>query len=175
MTECLARKIVLSVLAHIEVGRLTVVEGGERLSFGRGAPEATVSIRDPAAWSALLRGSRGMAEAYRDGLWDSPDLTAVIRVGARNVAGLDQIRRRLSPLREPFQRGRAAFRRTTPRRARKNIEAHYDLGNELFGLMLDDTMMYSSAVFEHPQITLREASLAKLDRICDKLDLGPED
>ena len=105
MTERLARKIVLSVLAHIEVGRLTVVEGGERLSFGRGAPEATVCIQDPAAWRALLRGSRGMAEAYRDGLWDSPDLTAVIRVGARNVAGIDAIRRRLSLLREPFQRG----------------------------------------------------------------------
>ena len=116
-----------------------------------------------------------MAEAYRDGLWDSPDLTAVIRVGARNVAGIDAIRRRLSPLREPFQRGRAAFRRNTPRRARKDIAAHYDLGNELFGLMLDDTMMYSSAVFEHPHMTLREASVAKLDRICDKLDLGPED
>jgi cyclopropane-fatty-acyl-phospholipid synthase len=175
VTARLARKLVLSILARIEVGRLTVVDGGERLSFGRGAPEATVCIRDPAAWSALLRGSRGMAEAYRDGLWDSPDLTAVIRVGARNVAGLDELRRRLSPLREPFQRGRVAFRRNTPRRARKDIEAHYDLGNELFGLMLDDTMMYSSAVFEHPQMTLRDASIAKLDRICDKLDLGPDD
>jgi cyclopropane-fatty-acyl-phospholipid synthase len=175
VTERLARKIVLSVLAHIEVGRLTVVERGERLSFGRGAPEATVCIQDPAAWRALLRGSRGLAEAYRDGLWDSPDLTAVIRVGARNVAGLDAIRRRLSPLREPLQRARAAFRRTTPRRARKDIAAHYDLGNELFGLMLDDTMMYSSAVFEHPQMTLREASVAKLDLICDKLALGPDD
>jgi cyclopropane-fatty-acyl-phospholipid synthase len=121
VTERLARRIVLSLLARIEVGRLTVVEGGERLSFGRGAPEATVRIRDRAAWRALLRGSRGMAEAHRDGLWDSPDLTAVIRVGARNVAGLDELRRRLTPLREPFQRGRAAFRRTTPRRARKDI------------------------------------------------------
>jgi cyclopropane-fatty-acyl-phospholipid synthase len=175
VTERLARRIVLSLLSRIEVGRLTVVEDGERRTFGRGAPEATVAIHDPRAWRALLRGSRGMAEAYRDGLWDSPDLTAVIRVGARNVAGLDALRRRLSPLREPFQRGRAAFRRNTPRRSRKDIEAHYDLGNELFGLMLDDTMMYSSAVFEHAQMTLRDASIAKLDRICEKLALGPDD
>jgi cyclopropane-fatty-acyl-phospholipid synthase len=175
VTERLARKIVLSFLRHIEVGRLCVVEDGARLTFGRGAPEATVVVQDPRAWVALLRGSRGMAEAYRDGLWDSPDLTAVIRVAARNVTGIDELRRRLSPLREPFQRGRAAFRRNTPRRARKDIEAHYDLGNELFGLFLDPTMMYSSAVFEHPQMTLEEASIAKLDRICDKLRLGPED
>jgi cyclopropane-fatty-acyl-phospholipid synthase len=175
VTERLARRIALSVLRRIDAGRLTIVEGGERLSFGRGAPEATVHVRDPRAWTALLRGSRGMAEAYRDGLWDSPDLTAVIRVGARNVGGLDAVRRRLTPVREPFQRGRAAFRRNTPRRARRDIEAHYDLGNDLFALMLDPTMMYSSAVFEHPQMTLEEASLAKLDRICDRLGLGPDD
>jgi cyclopropane-fatty-acyl-phospholipid synthase len=175
VNDRLARKLVLSILRRIDVGRLTIVDGGERLSFGRGAPEATVCIKDPRAWRALLRGSRGMAEAYRDGHWDSPDLTAVIRVAARNVTGIDEVRRKLSPLREPFQRGRAAFRRNTPRRSRKDIEAHYDLGNELFGLMLDDTMMYSSAIFEHPQMTLREASVAKLERICDKLALGPDD
>jgi cyclopropane-fatty-acyl-phospholipid synthase len=175
VTERLSRKIVLSVLRHIEIGRLTIVEGDERLTFGRGAPEATVCIQDPRAWVALLRGSRGLAESYRDGHWDSPDLTAVIRVAARNVTGLDEVRRRLSPLREPFQRGRAAFRRNTPRRSRKDIEAHYDLGNELFGLFLDPTMMYSSAVFDDPQMTLEEASIAKLERICDKLRLGPDD
>ncbi|WCB94713.1 Tuberculostearic acid methyltransferase UfaA1 [Baekduia alba] len=175
MTDRLARRIALSVLRRIDVGRLTVVEDGQRLTFGRGAPEATVRVHDPRAWSKLLLGSRGMAEAYRDGLWDSPDLAAVIRVAARNATGLDAVRRRATPIREPFQRARAAFRRNTPRRARKDIEAHYDLGNELFGLMLDPTMMYSSAVFAHPQMTLQEASVAKLDRICDKLDLGPDD
>jgi cyclopropane-fatty-acyl-phospholipid synthase len=176
VTERLARSLVLSVLRRIEVGRLTLVEpDGTRLTFGRGAPEATVVINDPRAWTHLLRGSRGMAEAYRDGLWDSPDLTAVIRVGARNVTGLDALRRRLTPLREPFQRGRAAFRRNTPRRSRQDIEAHYDLGNDLFETFLDPTMMYSSAVFEDPRMTLEEASIAKLDRICDKLRLGPAD
>jgi cyclopropane-fatty-acyl-phospholipid synthase len=176
VTERLARSLVLSVLRRIEIGRLTLVEGGERRTFGHGAPEATVCVKDPKAYiSLLLKGSRGMAEAYRDGLWDSPDLTAVVRVAARNVSGIDAARRRLTPLREPLQRGRAAFRRNTPRRSRKDIEAHYDLGNELFALMLDPTMMYSGAVFERPQMTLEEASVAKLDRICDKLRLGPAD
>ena len=175
MTERIARTLVLSFLRRIEIGRLTVIEDGERTVFGHGAPEATVSIVSPRAWVALLRGSRGMAESYRDGLWESPDLTAVIRVAARNVTGLDELRRRLPPLREPLQRGRAAFRRNTPHRSRKDISAHYDLGNELFGLMLDPTMMYSSAVFDRPGMTLEEASVAKLERICDKLRLGPDD
>ena len=97
MTERLARRIVLSVLRRIDVGRLTIVEDGERTTFGRGAPEATVCIRDPRVWPLVLRGSRGLAEAYRDGYWDSPDLTAVIRVGARNATRLDAVRRRATP------------------------------------------------------------------------------
>jgi cyclopropane-fatty-acyl-phospholipid synthase len=175
VTDAAARRIVHAVLRRIEAGRLTVVEDGERRTFGRGAPEATVHVRDPRAWRALLHGSRGMAEAYRDGLWDTPDLVPVIRVAARNVAGLDEARRRLAPVREPFHRARAAFVRNTPRRSRQDIEAHYDLGNELFALMLDPTMMYSGAVFEDPHMTLEQASVAKLDRICDKLALGPGD
>jgi cyclopropane-fatty-acyl-phospholipid synthase len=173
-----SRRLVLAVLERsVRAGRLTLVEpDGTRHAFGHGAPEATVVVHDPRAFRmTLLGGSRGMAEAYRDGLWDSPDLTAVVRVAARNVAGLDALRRRLTPLREPFQRGRAAFVRNTPRRARQDIEAHYDLGNELFSRFLDPTMMYSSAVFDRPHMTLEEASVAKLDMICDKLAIGPDD
>jgi cyclopropane-fatty-acyl-phospholipid synthase len=173
-----ARRTVLAILARsVRTGRLTLVEpDGTRHAFGRGAPEATIAIHDLRAYRmTLLGGSRGMAEAYRDGLWDSPDLTAVVRVAARNVAGLDALRRRLTPLREPFQRGRAAFVRNTPRRARQDIEAHYDLGNELFSLFLDPTMMYSGAVFDRPHMTLEEASVGKLDMICDKLAIGPDD
>ena len=110
-----------------------------------------------------------------DGLWDTPDLTAVIRVAARNVGRIDEVRRRLSPVREPFQRARAAFMRNTPQRSRKDIAAHYDLGNELFELMLDPTLMYSCGVFEHRDATLEEASLAKLELVCEKLELGPRD
>ena len=78
-------------------------------------------------------------------------------------------------MREPWQRGRALLERNTPLRARDDIAAHYDLGNALFELMLDETMMYSSAIFERRDMSLAEASRAKLERICDKLDLGPSD
>ncbi|QEC49579.1 class I SAM-dependent methyltransferase [Baekduia soli] len=175
MTERAARAVVLSILRRIEVGRLTVVEGPQRHVFGHGAPEATMSIRSDRAWVALLRGSLGLAESYRDGLWDSPDLTALVRVAARNVTKLDEVRRRMTPLREPFQRARLAFVRNTPLRSRQDIAAHYDLGNDLFEIMLDPTMMYSGAVFERPGMSLEEASRAKLDRICDKLDIGAAD
>ena len=123
----------------------------------------------------FLRGSRGLAESYAQGLWDSPDLTAVIRLAARNAHRLDRLRMRLAPVLVPLQRARALVLRNTRGRSRRDIAAHYDLGNELFGLMLDPSMMYSCALFERPEMTLREASLAKLEQVCRKLDLGPED
>ena len=167
------RKLVLAVLARMREGSLTVVEGGRRIELGHGAPHATIDVHSPRFWRALLRGSRGLAESYADGLWDTPDPTALIRLAARNAAQLDEPRRRLTPLREPYQRLRAV--RNTPRRSREDIAAHYDLGNDLFELMLDPTMMYSSARFTRPDMTLEQASLAKLDLVCDKLELGPGD
>ena len=175
MTEHVARKLVMALLKRIRVGQLTVIEGDNETVFGSGAPQATVHVHDPKAWTQMARGSRGMGSSYADGLWDSPDLTAVIRVAARNVQGIDDVRKRLTPVREPFQRARAAFMRNTPQRARKDIAAHYDLGNELFALMLDPTLMYSCGVFEHRDATLEEASVAKLEMVCEKLDLGPRD
>ena len=175
MIDRLARRIVVALLRRIGDGRLTVVEGDERLVLGSGTPAATVDIYSPRLWRRLaLRGSRGLAESYMDGLWDSPDVTAVVRVAARNVQGIDRLRARLAPLRAPFQWLAALFRNTR-RRSRKAIEAHYDLGNDLFELMLDPTMMYSAAVFERPSMSLEEASIAKLERVCDQLDLGPDD
>jgi cyclopropane-fatty-acyl-phospholipid synthase len=171
----IARLIVLSVLRRLKTGELTLIDGDERLIFGSGAPRATVEIKSKKAWRKLLRGSRGMGAAYAAGYWDTADLTAVIRVAARNVSGLDDWRRRWSFVRVPYQRIRNIFTRNTPRRSRKDIEAHYDLGNEMFERMLDPTMMYSAAYFERPEMSLEEASTAKLELICEKLDLGPED
>jgi cyclopropane-fatty-acyl-phospholipid synthase len=168
----IARAIVLAALRRIGDGSLTVVEGGRRHELGRGEPHALVHVASPRAWSALLRGSRGLAESYAAGHWDSPDLVAVVRVAARNAGALDRARRALAPVREPLQR---LTPRNTPWRSRRDIAAHYDLGNELFGEMLDPTMMYSSAYFERDDMTLEEASLAKLELVCEKLDLGPDD
>ena len=115
-----------------------------------------------------------MAEAYIDGAWDSPDLVALIRLAARNATGLDRLRTVLAPLWYPAQYLRALRSRSTRTRNRRNIAAHYDLGNELFSLMLDPTMMYSCALFERPGMSLEEASRAKLDLACEKLALGPD-
>jgi cyclopropane-fatty-acyl-phospholipid synthase len=171
----IARNIAEAFLTRIRVGRLVIVEDGVEHAYGSGPPAARVCVHSPRVWRKLLRGSRGLAEAYFDGLWDSPDVTAVIRLAARNVQGIDRFRRRLAPVRAPFQRLRALVASNTRSRSRESIAAHYDLGNELFELMLDPTMSYSSAYFGRPGMTLEEASIAKLDMVCDKLALGPDD
>jgi cyclopropane-fatty-acyl-phospholipid synthase len=122
-----------------------------------------------------MHGSRGLAESYAEGGWDSPDLVAVIRLAARNAFVIDRVRAWTAPLWTPSQRLRALVHRSTRQRNRRDIAAHYDLGNELFAHMLDPTMMYSCALFERDGMTLEEASIAKLERVCQRLELGPED
>ena len=107
MIQSFARGLACALLQRIESGQLTLVEDGRRTVFGSGSPQATVVVRDPRLWPALRRGGKGFAEAYVDGWWDSPDVTAVVEVAARNLHGIDEIRRRLTPVREPWQRGRA--------------------------------------------------------------------
>jgi cyclopropane-fatty-acyl-phospholipid synthase len=168
-----ARRIVLGLLRGLRAGRLTILAEDRRVVFGEGAPCATVQVNSPRLWPKLLQGSRGMAEAYTQGLWESPDLTAVVRVAARNTPSLDRWRRRLAPARVPLQAARGIRARNTHARSRRDIAAHYDLGNELFALMLDETMMYSSAYFTRTDMTLAQASRAKMELVCKKLDLRP--
>ena len=175
MSVRFSRWIVSLLLRRIRVGSLLVVEGDERRAYGSGPPGATVWIRSSRTWPKLLRGSRGMAEAFGQGLWESPDLVALIRLAARNASGLDRLRLRLAPLRWPLQRSRALLRRSTKRQRRRDVAAHYDLGNELFARMLDPTMSYSCALFEREGMTLEQAQVAKLERICERLELGPTD
>jgi len=175
MIHSAARQIVCRLLSRIARGELVVVEEGERRVFGSGAPKATVHVNSPRVWPMLARGGRGMAQSYMAGLWDSPDLTAVIRVAALNVHQLDDIRRRFAAVRGPWRGLQGALARNTPARSRRDVSAHYDIGNDLFALMLDPTMMYSCALFEREDATLEEASLAKLERVCERLDLGPRD
>jgi cyclopropane-fatty-acyl-phospholipid synthase len=175
MIERAARTIALALFARIETGQLTVVERGRRRVFGQGCPQATVAVHSPRAWPTLARGGKGVAEAYVAGLWDSPDLAALFEVAARNMHPIDELRRRLAPLRAPVQRVRNRYAHNAPARARQDIAAHYDLGNALFELMLDETMMYSCAIFERRDATLADASRAKLERLCRKLDLRAGD
>jgi cyclopropane-fatty-acyl-phospholipid synthase len=178
-SDRIARWLVLRLLARTRGGELTIVEGSKRLHFGECAPEppvrAVIEVHSPRFYRSLLHGSVGLCESYMDGLWDCEDLVVLTRFAALNVRPLDNARRVLAPVTIPFQRWLRWLARNTPRRSRKRVAAHYDLGNELFSLFLDPTMMYSCAVFDSPQATLQEASLAKLERVCAKLDLGPED
>jgi len=175
VAQRVARGIVLGLLARLRSGQLTIVEGERRLVLGHGSPQATVQVRSPRLWPRLLHGSRGMAEAYMQGLWESPDLTAVVRIAARNARSLDEWRRRLAPARIPLQAARGLRKRNTHTRSRHSIAAHYDLGNELFALMLDETMMYSSAYFPRQGMTLAQGSRAKLELACRALDLQAGD
>jgi cyclopropane-fatty-acyl-phospholipid synthase len=163
------------LLRQIRVGSLTIVEPSGRRTFGTGAPAATIDVRDRRFWRMLMRGSRGLAESYAQGWWESPDLVAVIRLAARNAVLIDRVRSMTAPLWTPQQRLRELRHRRTRQQNRRYIAAHYDLGNELFQRMLDPTMMYSCALFDRPGMTLEEASVAKLERVCDRLELGPED
>jgi len=173
----LARAVGVRLLHQLRGGQLTVVEpSGQTLRFGEPSSLATtVTIRDPRAWREWLRGSYGMASSYADGLWECDDLVVLTRIAARNVAALDRLRARLAPIRLPIQRVTRRVHAPTIRRSRRQIAAHYDLGNDLFATFLDETMMYSAAYFPSPEATLLEASVAKLDRVCTKLDLGPDD
>ena len=177
LRQTFARRIVLGLLRRMTAGRLELIEpdGRVHLLGPGGGPAAQVHIRDPVAWTALLGGSRGLASSYVAGLWESPDPTGVVRVAARNAPALDAMRRRTTLVREPYQRLRGLGASATRRRSREDIRRHYDLGNDLFALMLDDTMMYSAAYFETAETSLHDASIAKLELVCDKLDLRADD
>jgi cyclopropane-fatty-acyl-phospholipid synthase len=176
--EGAARRLALRVFSRIRHGRLELVEpDGRRLGFGdAGADlEATVEIHSAIFYRALLGGSVGLGEAYRDGIWDCDDLVALVRIAARNMGALDRWRRRLHPVLVPLERTLWRVPRNSRDTSRQHISAHYDLGNDLFALYLDESMMYSSAVFPDPDASLAEAQQHRLERICQTLELGPND
>jgi cyclopropane-fatty-acyl-phospholipid synthase len=180
--EGACRRLALRALAGIRDGRLDLVEPAsnglhQRRSFGEPDAElsATVKIRSARFYRAMFGGSVGLGEAYRDGVWDCDDLVALLRIAARNMRFLDGWRRRLHPVLAPLQRTLWRVPRNSRRAARRHISAHYDLGNNLFALYLDESMMYSSAVFPTPDATLAEAQEHRLERICQALELDPDD
>ncbi len=177
LRDRLARLIVRRLLARLHSGQIVILEGSERMTFGEAGHDLQVEVEVHSArfYRALLRGSVGLCESYMDGLWDCEDLVELTRIAALNVTAFDQLRRRLAPVLIPIQRWARLHSRNTPGRSRRQIAAHYDLGNELFSLFLDPSMMYSCAIFDSAGATLDEASLSKLERVCTKLELGPED
>lgn len=178
-----ARATALALLRRIRGGVIELAEEDGRvtvLGTQATAPEqplrARIAVRSPAFWTELAGGRGvGLGRAYRDGLWECEELVTLVRIAARAMVAGDRARERLLPLVGPVQRAGWKLRANTRERSRERIAAHYDLGNELFARFLDETMMYSCGIFERPDATLHDASVAKLERICRTLDLSPAD
>ena len=167
----------LAGLAH---GSLTLHDGERVEHYGKHSARcplsATLHVLDPRFYSEIaFGGSIGAGEAYMQGYWRVDDLTALMRILLQNREVLDGMETGLARFAAPLQKTLHWMARNTRGGSSRNIQAHYDLGNDFFQLFLDPTMMYSSAIFERLQMTLEEASIAKLERICRKLDLKPGD
>lgn len=175
----LARKAVLQRLEQLTEGELVLVEGSRRLYFGTATGNglrAQITVKDPLFYSEIaFGGSIGAGEAYMSGYWQCDDLVVLIRLLLRNRHVIDQMEGGLARMTAPLQKLFHRINRNSREGARRNIAAHYDLGNDFFALWLDETMMYSSAIFQRPETSLYEAQLYRLDRICQKLDLQAGD
>ena len=172
-----AKNQVLARLARLQIGQLTIIENGQKTVFGSDKSiAATVTVHDAHFYGEIaFGGSIGAGEAYMLGYWTSDNLTNVIRTMAANQGVMDALEGGYQWLSKPFLKVLHYLNRNTADGSRKNIAAHYDLGNDFFKLWLDPSMMYSSAIFMPLDISLEAASNKKLQVICDKLDLKPTD
>ena len=176
----LFRKLALSWLSRIEGAFLEIQDPDGSWMLGQPQAELAVKVRllDRGVWQELvLGGTLAGAEAYIAGRWNCSDLTKLTRIMARNLEVLSQgMDNPLKRLGAPVNRLLHFFNRNTREGSRRNISAHYDLGNDFFRLFLDkEHKMYSSAIYPFPEASLEEASSFKLKTIADKLDLQPED
>ncbi len=162
--------------SRINGGALTLVDDSGSHRFGSGQPQATVVIHDESVYAAVLKeGSVGFARTYADGLWDCDDLTSLVRVLSRGLRPVTAVQDRVGQWIGATTDWARRLQPPDKNADRHNIKAHYDLSNEFFTLMLDETMMYSAAVFERPGMSLADAQRAKLDRLCKKLGLSASD
>ncbi|WP_353389599.1 cyclopropane-fatty-acyl-phospholipid synthase family protein [Halopseudomonas sabulinigri] len=175
----ISRRAVLRQLSAITRGTLTVHEAGQTLHFGQPDSDglhAEIRVEDAAAYGMIAsNGSVGSGEAYIQGYWSTPDLTAVTRLFVRNLDVLDAMETGLARLGAPALKWLHWLNRNTLSGSRRNIQAHYDLGNALFENFLDPSMMYSAAIFPPSEDNLEQAQWNKLKRICCKLELCADD
>lgn len=175
-----SRQIIHGVLSRVRGGVIEVEDRHGTVRYGMHPLgweplTARITIHDDRAYRRLLRTSVGLGSSYMDGLWDCDDLVALIRIAARDAPRFDRLRTSIGPLARIPHLLASGLTRNTREGSRHNISRHYDLGNDLFAAFLDETMMYSSAVYEHPGQSLADAQYAKLDRIATKLALTPDD
>ena len=172
-----AKSQILKRLHSLQVGQLTLIDGLEKHNFGKSTEiKATITILDPRFYGEIaFGGSIGAGEAYMLGYWTTDNLTNVIRLMCLNQNVMDTLEGGYQWLIKPLMKGLHWLNSNSLEGSRKNIAAHYDLGNEMFALFLDPTMMYSSAIFNEHSSTLQSASELKLRVICEKLALKPTD
>jgi cyclopropane-fatty-acyl-phospholipid synthase len=176
----MARRAILSLLKGMNHGRITIIENRHGSDFGeqsnKSSLQAVITVHHPQFYTRIFfGGSIGAAEAYMDGLWAADDLTMVMRILALNQKAFEDMEKGLARLTAPFYKFYHFVRKNTKAGSRKNIMAHYDLGNDFYSLFLDETMTYSCGIFEHGKSSLKNASVAKYDRICRKLQLTTGD
>jgi cyclopropane-fatty-acyl-phospholipid synthase len=174
--DSVARHVALAALRHTGGAALEVSDGGRTYRLGIGDPVTRLQVNDQRAYRAVLSsGSVGLGSSYVAGWWDADDLTEFLRALFSRVRPLldrlDRLGRAVGGVLDITERLGAPGRTED----RENVRAHYDVSNDFFELMLDETMTYSCALFEHPGASLHDAQLAKIDRICAKLDLGSND
>lgn len=171
------RRLFYRALSPLHDAYLVVEDQGQMHQFGdpQSLYRAHVVIHDPRAFKEMvLGGTLGAAEAFTLKLWDSHDVTRVVQVFARNLDILEQ-QGWITHLRRLLVKIDHRFNRNSINKARQNIAAHYDLGNDLFEEFLDPSMMYSSAIYPKTNATLEEAQQYRLHRICEKLQITADD
>ena len=176
------RRRLFAQLAALRDCEIRVLEDGASTVLGTAASDATatlhaeLTILSPEFYRrAASNGSVGVAEAFMDGLWHCDNPTTLVRMFVRNRDLLDAMETGSARLGGWMMQAFNALRRNTRTGSRRNIAEHYDLGNDMFRLFLDENLMYSSAIFCTADEPLEIAATRKLDRICQKLTLGPND
>lgn len=176
----LAKKTVLARLNNLEHGAIEIHDGQEKSAFGQPTEQAPWTVRidvlHPQFYSDIaFGGSIGAGESYIQEHWQCSDLTRLVQILLLNRSVLDGMDSHFLRWQAPLYSAFHWLNRNTRTGSRRNIEAHYDLGNDLFALFLDETMMYSAGVYPFAGASLYEASVEKIDRICKKLQLSPSD
>jgi len=173
-----AKKLFLNSLKQMRGGFLEIVCPDATYTFGEpdAALRAMAVIHDERFFTRAISGADiGLGESYMDGDWTTPDLVALVRLVVRNLRVIDSRHRFASALRSIGSRIQHRLRRNSISGSRKNIKAHYDIGNDFYRLFLDEGMNYSSAYFERAGQSLEAAQVRKLDYICQKLQIAPGD
>ncbi len=177
--EMFARQQVLQRLKVLKTGKISLIENNHEHQFGdnqQAGLHSIIEVKHPSFWTDVAFGGViGAGEAYINDSWQTNDLVKLVRILLQNRQLIDAMESRLGQLKVPVRKLLHWLSRNTRKGSLRNIRAHYDLGNELFSLFLDPTMMYSSAYYADKQMSLDEAAVYKLDLICRKLDLTPAD